>query len=178
MPFLEFIQLQKRRQEYLRANFFRSGNPCTSARAFNRRFVKWGMGVVSGRTGQCRRLIYRIARPCRDPVQFAACNRDSTRAADIGCHAPPRGQEAPLVQLSRYSTHAGEPDVYRFSRSGAPDQPATMTASSSAKAAWEGTGEVSGTTAASRILRATRDTSRKRKSGLGSSVASGKPRTI
>src|SRR6516165_12410585 len=95
--------------------------------------------------GPVRRLIYRIARPCRDPVQFAACNRDSTRAADIGCHAPPRGQEAPLVQLSRYSTRAGEPDVYRFSRSGAPDQPATMTASSSAKAAWEGTGEVSGT---------------------------------
>ena len=97
MPFLEFIQLQKRRQEYLRANLFRSGNPCTSARAFNRRFVKWGMGVVSGRTGQCRRLIYRIARP----VQLADCNRDSNRAPDVGCHASPRG-----VRLPRSSSSA------------------------------------------------------------------------
>src|SRR6516164_2147284 len=102
MPFLEFIQVQKRRQEYLRANFFRSGNPCTSARgAFNRRFVKLGMGVVSGRTGQCRRLIYRIAGPCRDPVQLDACKRDKSRAADVGCHAPPRG-----VRLPRSSSSA------------------------------------------------------------------------
>ena len=33
-------------------------------------------------------------------------NRNSSRAADVGCHAP---QDAPLVQLRRDGPHAGEP---------------------------------------------------------------------
>jgi hypothetical protein len=36
---------------------------------------------------------------CDPRVQLVACKRESNRAADVGCHAPPRGVRMTLVQL-------------------------------------------------------------------------------
>src|SRR6516165_3772815 len=81
--------------------------PASAGRAFNRHFAEWGWGCFSTRTGQGMRLIY--SPTASRPLQLAACNRASNRAADVGCHAPPRGARMPRsFQLNDYSAHAGE----------------------------------------------------------------------
>src|SRR6516165_8529672 len=59
--------------------------------------------------------------------------------------ATTRREDVTLVQLSGDSSHAGEPEVHRFSGKRGDDQPLAMTALSSASAACEGTGDVRGT---------------------------------
>ena len=43
---------------------------------------------------QSMRLIYCYCPP-RDPLPLAACRRDINRAAEVGCHEPPRGVKMP-----------------------------------------------------------------------------------
>jgi hypothetical protein len=52
-----------------------------------------GVGGLFGRTDQSMRLI--LIQLSAPRVQPAACNRDSNRAADVGCHDPPRAVRMP-----------------------------------------------------------------------------------
>jgi hypothetical protein len=66
-----------------------NGHPWRT-RTFNLSFAKRGnRGCFSGRTGQSTRLIY--CPPASRPLQLASCSL----AADVGCHAPPRGVRMP-----------------------------------------------------------------------------------
>ena len=60
----------------------------TRARAgFRRRLLKYGSGGLLNETRGCMKLILE----CH---AAHACNRDSSRAADVGCHAPTVSQDA------------------------------------------------------------------------------------
>src|SRR5215470_10034009 len=56
-------------------------------------FAKSGEGSLCGRMGQSMRLI--LAEAHYPAFQFAYINRASNRAADVGCHEPPRGVRMP-----------------------------------------------------------------------------------